>query len=158
MRNVMVLCGLCLFTSCDWFSSKEEKVQKLVDEELKSIDWNDVDQYPLFADCDETASKLDQKACFESVVLVHFSSVIQDFEFVMEETINDTIYVDFLTDHEGAITVLEVEKNEIITTHVPEFEAIVIQTLKTLPKAAPALKRGIPVSAKFRIPVILNSK
>lgn len=154
----MVLCGLCLFTSCDWFSSKDEKVQKLVDEELKSINWNDVDQYPLFAYCDETAAKIDQKTCFESVVLLHFSSVMQDFEFVMEEAINDTIYVDFLMDHEGTITVLEVEKNEVLTTQIPEFEAIVIQALKTLPKVAPALKRGIPVSAKFRIPIVLNSK
>ncbi len=153
----MVLCGLCLFTSCDWFSSREEKVQKLVDEELKSIDWNDVDQYPLFADCDETASKLDQKTCFESNILLHFSMTLQDFEFVLNEAVSDTIYVDFLTDHEGIITVLEVEKNEVLMAQVPEFEAIVTQSLKTLPKVAPALKRGIPVNAKFRIPIVLNS-
>lgn len=157
MRNIMVLCSLCLFTSCDWFSSKEEKVQKLVEEELKGIDWNDVDQYPLFAACDETASKVDQKTCFESNILLHFSTVLQDFEFVMDEEVNDTIYVDFLTDHEGVITVLEVEKNEVLTAQIPEFEAIVTQSLKTLPPVAPALKRGIPVSAKFRIPIVLNS-
>lgn len=158
MRSVLVLGALCLFTSCNWFSSKEEKIQKLVDEELKSIDWNDVDQYPLFPECDETASKMDQKNCFESSILLHFSMIMQDFEFVLEETIHDTIYVDFLTDQDGIITVLEVEKNAIILAQIPEFEAIVTQSLKTLPKVAPALKRGIPVSAKFRIPIVLNSK
>ncbi|MEA1784482.1 hypothetical protein U1E44_00110 [Arenibacter sp. GZD96] len=157
MRNILVLCALCLFSSCDWFSSKEEKIQKLVDEELKSIDWNDVDQYPLFADCDETASKADQKICFESNVLLHFSMILQDFEFVLNENVNDTIFVDFLTDPQGMISVLEIEKNPLVEDQIPEFEAIVTQSLKTMPKVAPALKRGIPVSAKFRIPIVLNS-
>jgi len=157
MRNLTVLCCLCLLASCDWFSSKEEKIQKLVDEGIRDIDWNDVDQYPLFPVCDETASKTEQKECFESNMLSHFSTILQDFEFVLDEEVHDTIYVDFIMDHQGLIAVLEVEKNPIVQSRIPEFETIITQSLKTLPKVAPALKRGIPVNAKFRIPIILNT-
>lgn len=158
MRNITVLCCLCLFASCDWLSSKEEKVQKLVDEGIRDIDWNDVDHYPLFEVCDETASKTKQKECFEANVLSHFSAILSDFEFVLDKDLNDTIYVDFIMDHEGLIAVLEVEKNPIVQSQIPEFETIITQSLKTLPKVAPALKRGIPVKAKFRIPIVINTK
>ena len=157
MRKVVVLACICLFTSCDWFTSKEEKTQELVQEEMQNINFNEVDRYPLFANCDEMVSKSAQKICFEKTLLMHFSKTLQDFDFVIETEINDTIYVDFMMDKAGAITVLGIEKNNNIDDEMPEFNGIIIQSLKSMPKIEPALKRGIPVNAKFRIPIVLNS-
>lgn len=130
----------------------------LVEEELQSIDWNDVDQYPLFDDCDETVSKTAQRECFENTLLLHFSMTLQDFEFALDEEVDDTIYVDFLVDREGGMSVLDIQENNMIKEQIPEFDAIITQSLKSLPRVEPALKRGIPVNAKFRIPIVLNTK
>ncbi len=158
MRNFFIL-GCCfLLSSCNWFASPETRIQKLVDEELASINMNDVDQYPLFDDCDETASKNSQKECFENTLLLHFSMTLQDFEFSLDQDIEDTIYVDFLVDSEGSMSVLYIEENPLVNEQIPEFNGIISQSLKSLPRVAPALKRGIPVNAKFRIPIILNTK
>ncbi len=157
MRKVVVLACICLFTSCDWFTSKEEKTQELVQEEMQNINFNEVDRYPLFANCDEMVSKPAQKLCFEETLLMHFSKTLQDFDFVLETEINDTIYVDFMMDKTGAITVLGIEKNMSIDDEMPEFNGVISQSLKSMPKIEPALKRGIPVNAKFRIPIVLNS-
>lgn len=157
MRKLWILGILCLFSSCDWFASKEVKTQKLVNEEMQNIDWNDVDQYPLFYDCDETASKEGQKECFETTLLTHFSMALQDFEFVLSEDFKDAIYVDFLIDKDGSISVLKIEKNDAIDAQMPEFNGILARSLKSLPRVEPALKRGIPVGAKFRIPIVLNT-
>ncbi|WP_150452347.1 hypothetical protein [Arenibacter lacus] len=157
MRKVVVLACICLFTSCDWFTSKEEKTQELVQEEMQNINFNEVDRYPLFAGCDEMVSKPAQKECFEKTLLMHFSKTLQDFDFVIETEVNDTIYVDFLMDKNGAISVLGIEKNMSIDDEMPEFNGIITQSLKSMPKIEPALKRGIPVNAKFRIPIVLNS-
>jgi len=124
---------------------------------MHAIDWNDVDQYPLFADCDETATKAAQKDCFEETLLLHFSMTLQDFEFVLDSTLTDTLYLDFLVDHEGAISVLDMERNRDVISQIPEFEGVITQSLKSLPHIEPALKRGIPVNAKFRIPLVLNT-
>ena len=157
MRKFFMILVLCSFFSCDFFVSKEKKTQKLVNQEMLTIDWNDVDNYPLFENCDESGSKTAQRECFESELLTHFSATLQEFEFVIDPEVNNTVFVDFLIDQEGNISVLNIEKDKTIDTQMPEFNGIISQSLKNLPTIAPALKRGIPVSAKFRIPIVLKS-
>ena len=157
MRRIWVIVLLFGCVSCHFFESKGKKAQELVSREMLEIDWNDVDTYPLFENCDETLNKLRQKACFEQELFSHFSKTIQEFEFVLTKDIDTTVLVDFLIDQEGRITVTAIEKDRAIDSQMPEFDGIVIQSLKGLPSIAPALKRGIPVSAKFRIPIVLHS-
>lgn len=158
MRSVLIIAAFFLLASCDLFTSKEIKTQELVNQELKNIDFNDVDQFPLFVNCDETNTKIANRACFEDTLLKHFSKALGDFEFVLKEEVADTLYVDFVMDKEGMIAVLDIENNAIMEQQLPEFDAIIERCLLTLPRATPALKRGIPVRAKFRIPIILNTK
>lgn len=147
----------CLFTSCDWFTSKEEKTQELVNEEMRNINFNEVDKYPLFDNCDEMLDKTGQLDCFQNTLLEQYTSTLEDFEFQFVSDINTSIYVDFLVDYKGEISVLEVQRNQDIENQIPEFRSIITQSLKGLPPLSPALKRGVPVSSKFRIPIIVNS-
>lgn len=153
-----ILFGFCLLVSCEWFSSRESNTQKLVDRELKGIDWNDVDQYPLFEECDEVEAKTAQRECFEKTLLMHLTLTLHDFEFVLNKDFEDTIYVDFLVDKEGSLSVIEIEENAAVREQIPEFNGIITQSLRSLPRLEPALKRGIPVNTKFRIPLVLNTK
>lgn len=157
MRKLWILCGLCLLTSCKRLTFQKDKTQELIEQEMQNIDWNDVDQYPLFENCDETTSKAEQKQCFESTLLSHFTTTIQQFEFKLDTAILDTVNVDFLIDKNGSISVLEIRKNSAIEAQIPEFNGIIAQCLNNLPPVAPAIKRGIPVNARFRIPIVLNT-
>lgn len=158
MQKLWILCGLCLLTSCKRSAFHKDKTQELIEQEMQNIDWNDVDQYPLFENCDETAPKAEQRQCFESTLLSHFASTIREFEFKLDTEVNDTVNVDFLIDRTGSISVLEIRKNSAVEAQIPEFNGIIAQCLNNLPKVAPAIKRGIPVSARFRIPIVLNTK
>ena len=155
MRFLLTLICVFLMISCEYLAPKEEKTRRIVQEELSSIDWNDVDQYPLFASCAESISKEEQRTCFENELLSHFSETLSEFEFILSEYVGDTIYVDFLVERDGSITVLDIEDQMTVQEQIPEFNAIITQSLKSLPKIEPALKRGIPVTAKFRIPLEL---
>ena len=157
MRFFLALSFVLLLASCDWLVPKEEKTRRLVQQELSSINWNDVDQYPMFKTCGESISKDEQRICFEEELLNHFSRTLNDFEFILKEDVGDTIYVDFLVERDGSITVLDIEDQMVVQDQIPEFNAIITQSLKSLPEIQPALKRGIPVSAKFRIPLELNT-
>lgn len=153
-------CAICLFllVSCDWLPSKEAKTQKIVENELRSIDWNDVDQYPLFDSCDETVSKQEQKACFESTLLQNLAMAMQDVDFVLNKEVQTTLYVDFLVDANGEISVLEIDRDSLLEKQLPKFNGIITQSLNSLPNPAPALKRGIPVRTRFRLPLQLTTK
>ena len=104
----------CLFTSCDWFTSNEEKTQELVNEEMRNINFNEVDRYPLFDDCDEMMDKSGQLDCFQNTLLSQYTETLEDFEFQFVSDIDTTIYVDFMVDFNGEISVLEVQRNEDI--------------------------------------------
>jgi hypothetical protein len=151
-----IVLGLSL-TSCEWFASPETKTRQLVEEELSAINWNEVDQFPLFDACDETASKPDQKNCFEQNLVMHLAMSLQDSEFQSDQTLSDTLYVDFMVDNQGRISVVSMDKNPEFSKENPEFERIVAKSLRSLPRLEPALKRGIPVSSRFRIPLVLHT-
>ena len=151
------LCLIRFARSCDWFASSEVKTRQMVEAELGSIDWNEVDQFPLFEDCNETTSKPEQKYCFENTLVMHLGMALQDYQFQSEKPITDTLYVDFLVDNQGGITVVSIEENQMFSSENPEFERIVSGSLRSLPRLEPALKRGIPVASKFRIPLVIRT-
>lgn len=146
-----------LFVSCELFESKEDKAQKLVNEELLAIDWNDVDQYPHFDNCDETAAKEAQKNCFQTVMMEYFSEALAGLKFQVNHDMNDTVYIDFLIDEHGFISVLNVEEKTSVLNEISDFNTKISERLNDLTTVAPALKRGNPVSLRFRLPLVLNT-
>ncbi len=158
MRFLGILCCFILLQSCDWMASTESKTQKIVEDELRGIDWNDVDQYPLFEGCDETAAKLEQRLCFENTLLQNLAMTLQDFQFVIDSEIETTIYVDFLVDNKGEISVVKIDKNTVLEEQLPQFSGIIAKGLKSMPNPAPALKRGVPVKTRFRLPLQIKTK
>ncbi len=157
MKYFLSYCLLVLFASCELFVSKEKKTQELVNKEMLEIDWNDIDSYPLFENCDETLTKMVQRECFEQEVLTHCAKNLKDVEFTLLSGADSIIQVDFLVDQEGRISILEIQKDPAIDTQMPNFDQLIEQSLQKMPSLAPALKRGIPVKAKFRIPILLNT-
>ncbi|MEM8998939.1 MAG: hypothetical protein AAGB24_01640 [Bacteroidota bacterium] len=137
--------------------SKEEQLQQMVAEELLTIDWNEVDQYPLFEGCNESVSRDLQRNCFEKNMLTHFSSALSDLNYTVKVAMNDTMNVDFLIDEHGFISVLEVEENSMVTDLLPEFRGELTQRLNDLTTVRPAIKRDVHVSMRFRLPIVLNT-
>jgi hypothetical protein len=148
---------LTCFASCNFFQSQEKQTEKLINEELLAIDWNDVDQYPLFENCDETATKNEQRICFQETMMSYFSTAFGDVEFEVDNDLNDTLYIDFLIDEHGFMTVLEIQEKDKLYGVLPNLKGEISERLNNLTTVAPALKRSTPVSVKFRLPLVLNT-
>ena len=157
MKNLWALFIACCFASCNPFVSKQDKTQELVDQELLQMDWNAIDHYPLFYSCDEMASKEKQKECFERTLSNLFLETLKEFEFTIPPEVDTIIHVVFVIDTIGKIKVLDIEKDGAIIEQMPEIDGVITQSLKNLPEIDPALKKGVPVTTKFRIPIVLHS-
>ncbi|KSA15158.1 MAG: hypothetical protein ABJF56_08375 [Maribacter dokdonensis] len=157
MKRVIYFLVLILISSCSFFDSKQKRTQELINEELRHIDWNSVDSYPFFYSCDEAVTKDQQKICFEETLISHFQETLNDFEFTLTDKESETVDVIFVIDTLGRIRVSNIEKNVLVLDQMPEFDGVVTQSLKNLPKLAPAIKRGIPVNTKYRIPIQLKT-
>lgn len=130
----------------------------MVSQELMAIDWNDVDQFPLFEECDEIAIKRVQRECFETEMLRRFSTAFNDTVFMVEQSINDTLKVDFVVDEDGFLIIRNIQENSDLEQIIPGFQREVSRRLNDLTTIKPALKRGIPVSIKFRLPIIVDTE
>lgn len=157
MHKFFFLLILLCFTSCNYFKSQEKQTEKLINDELLAIDWNDVDQYPLFENCDETATKNEQRICFQETMISYFATAFADVEFEVEKDLNDTLYIDFLIDEHGFMTVLEIQEKDQLYRALPDLKSEISERLNNLTTVAPALKRSTPVSIKFRLPLVLNT-
>ena len=157
MQRFLLLFFLISFNSCQYFQSQEKQTEETVRLMLEDVNWNDVDEYPLFEDCDETAPKNIQRNCFQETMLHYFSSSFEDIALEVEEDINDTIYIDFLIDEHGFISVLNIQEKDNVNKVLPKLKEELSTRLNNLRTVAPALKRGAPVSVKFRLPIVLNS-
>ena len=57
------LISLCV-TSCDYFRKPVPSKEVLLENELKAIDWNKVDQYPSIVECENIEDKAQRQQCF----------------------------------------------------------------------------------------------
>ncbi|GMN11535.1 hypothetical protein MTsPCn9_25870 [Croceitalea sp. MTPC9] len=157
MRKFLFFFFLLSLVSCEYFRSQEKQTEQIVNDELLAIDWNDVDQYPLFENCDENATKEAQRNCFQVTMLSYFATAFDDLEFEVEKDINDTLHIDFLIDEHGFMTVLEIQEKDNVNKVLPQLKEEFSKRLNDLTTVAPALKRSTPVSVKFRLPIVLNT-
>lgn len=137
--------------------SKEEQTQKMVNERLMAIDWNEVHQYPLFEECDEMAQKMEQRNCFQREMLKRFVEAFSDTVYEVDQEIKDTLFVDFEVDEDGFVNIIEIEENNRVEEVVPGFREEIRSRFKNL-TVIPAQKEGINVKIKFRLPIVLDTE
>src|SRR5690606_31092320 len=112
-RVVVIFC--CLFlVSCNWMTSKKEVKESLIRKELETINWNDVDRYPLFENCDETKSREQQKRCFENGFNQHFLKSLQQQPLIVHRNLNDTLKILLLIGKKGEVSILQIKKSKEI--------------------------------------------
>ena len=144
-------------SACSLFSSKEKRTQKLVAKEMEQIDWNTLDHYPLFDECDELMTADMQRKCFEETLIKKLSNGLATYQLELQDQVSTFIYIDILVDMEGKIRVADMERNQEILAQLPDFNRMIQREVNELPQVEPALKRGVPVNVKFRIPIELNA-
>ena len=151
-RKLFIFIVYTLFSSCDLvLSNRNETVT------AEEINWNTIDQYPLFGHCDETASKTIQLQCFEETFGNHFNDILLAETFSVKHSINDTIRVEVLISQTGAVTLLNIHKQPITTQQIPHIDSLIATCIKTLPTIYPATKRTVPIKVKMVLPIIVKA-
>ncbi|MCF8713601.1 hypothetical protein JM658_02080 [Joostella atrarenae] len=156
MQKFGVILFCLLLVSCELFTSEKEAKEEIIKRERQSINWNDVDQYPLFENCDETDDRNTQRICFQETFTNHFLATLTNNHLVTHKNLNDTINVQLLIGKEGNVTILQIKKNKRVSKEIPEIDTLIAHTVETLPRVYPALKRNIPVNMKIQLPIILK--
>ncbi len=155
--RVLVVILAILIASCDRSSSTTAAIQdlKLLD---TVIDYNSVDVYPLFSDCQEIGDKEGQRNCFESALTELLAVKLQRYDYEVKAYVNDSSYVDLLINSNGKTKVVAINSPPVIRNNLPQLDSIIEQSVAELPIVKPALKRGIPVRSQYKLAVVVRSR
>lgn len=157
-KGSLILLLIFIFSSCDRFLTPKKTSEEFLEDELKTITWDEVDTYPLFSNCDENDSKTEQKTCFETTLHKHILEFIQNEEFISNETIFDTLFIHFEITNTSQVNIIEIEGDSLTFATFPELQSQLIESIKTLERVAPALKRGVPVNTQFTVPLLVQTE
>ena len=159
MKHKYLAILLSLFlVSCQFFETEKISSETFYKEELKAINWEDVDQYPAFSVCEEFTEKQDQKHCFETTLSRYVYQTIGSKNIITGQDINSTVLLAFNISNTGEISNLNIKMDTVIGKEIPLLRQWLVQCIDSLPQVAPAYKRGIPVNTKFILPVVIKTE
>ncbi len=131
--------------------------QTLVEEELKSINWNAVDEYPSFEDCN-TDSSQSTEDCFKTILITSINSTLSDANTVVTEDVSDTLMLTLQIHREGHIKLTQIQARPQTREAIPELDSLMHKSIRELPQIFPASKHGQPVTTEFQLPVVIAIK
>lgn len=146
---------LIISTSCEYLSYK--KPRQVVIPEMDSIDFSKIDDYPVFPECDSIPSQDKQRICFQMEMSKYIYIALNKLNINTKTVFNDTIIVKIIVDNDGKTKLSSIQKTVKINQYLPKLDSIINAGLKELPLLQPAIKRGIPVSAEFSLPIIIKT-
>ena len=146
-----------IFFSCDFTSNKELVVEDLVSNDLKTFNWNDVDTYPRFQNCDTIINKESNFDCFVNTITSNLQSNLINNSVVVNSSLSDTLIINFNVTNKGNIVLSELSNESVISELNVLIDSIFKNTVSDLPKLYPAIKRGQPVKTKFILPILIST-
>ncbi len=144
--------------SCDSVLNQKKTSQEFFEDELKTINWKEVDTYPLFSNCDESDSKTNQQRCFETTLHNHLKKFIQTQELVSSVLIDDTLLIHLSISKNSEIFITEITGDSLTFNTFPELQSQLYESMSSLPKVEPALKRSVPVNTAFVLPLVIKTE
>lgn len=157
MKKGIAIIMLLFFGSCQYFEKQVPNEKELLEQELKKVDWDKVDEYPTVADCDSLTDINRRKQCF----FEYLASTIQqklnvDTPFSKLYPEIDTIQVKVTILPDSSLQFEPQFPSDSLAYDTVKVDSILHARLIDLPKVNPAIKRGIPVKTQFVLPVILK--
>lgn len=156
MKQICVFLLFLILMSCEYFNVKKTSSEAILQEELQTFNWNEVDEYPSFSVCDTFETKLQKKQCFETVLTEHITNFFQQDTIIVSQDITDTLLLHLQISHKGILTLVDVDVDSITNKEIPDIRDLLKTGIDSLPLIYPALKRGQQVKTQFILPVIIH--
>ena len=146
---------LLFITSCDHLLFSKIKKNQVLD---TIVNFSSVDTSPSFKACDSIINKQKKSDCFRTTIHQKIGAELQQHEFSVKHSISEIVYVDLLINSKGKIILETIESSDDIETQLPKLAAILKLSVDRIPDIYPAIKRGIPVTTKYRLPIKIELK
>ncbi|HSP39894.1 MAG TPA: hypothetical protein VLN46_00575 [Gillisia sp.] len=158
MKKALLFLLCTVLTGCNNFETRKISSEEVLDQESRSLNWKEVDEYPAFDNCRNITEIEKARECFESTVANSVNAYLSRQEPIVTEAIDDTVFVHLEISKTGVPTIESIEADSLVTSQIPELQLWLKQSIDSLPRIHPASKRGIPVSSVFIMPIVIKAE
>ena len=137
-------------TSCDKLSFSNKDSNQVTD---TLVDFTSVDFSPSFKVCDSLIDKSKKSDCFRYTIHQKIGVELQNFSLEIKDSIDEVVYVDILINSSGKIILKKITSTQNIKLQLPQLDSLLKLSIKNLSTIRPAIKRGIPVSTEYKLPI-----
>ena len=153
LRAFFLLLLISVTTSCQFFETDKKLTQQEIGE---IVDFSVVDVSPSFAVCDSVIDKAKKTACFRQTMHQHISKSLAKNIFEVKTPIDETVLVQLFIDKQGEVRLKKIASSANLKKAIPQLDSLIQESLQSLPNLFPAIKRGIPVSTQYELPIKMN--
>ena len=160
MRKTSLIFSFFFFLACDldFQISKKISVDEFVNDEMKSFNWSEVDQFPVFENCTQINETSEKNNCFIRTISDSLSLNFIKNDLILNRTLIDTVFIKFKVDKKGIIEIENIEIGEKILPYKEVINQSFVKTAANLPKLYPAIKRGQEVDVTFELPILVSTE
>ena len=157
MKKIIQLLFLILvIQSCQYFDKQVPDEKELLEQELKKINWKEVDEFPSVLQCDTIKDVEIKRQCFFDYLAQTIQERIGIDTLQMLYPEMDTIEVKVTINPDASLQFEPQFSKDSITYDKVKIDSILTARLSDFPKVEPAIKRGIKVKTQFVLPVIIK--
>ncbi|SHF93139.1 hypothetical protein [Flavobacterium defluvii] len=158
MKHFFIFLAFIFFNSCQYIEKQVPSEKELLQKELKSINWKEVDEYPTVADCETITEKKQRQKCFFDVIskLIQEKLDVDSLSILYPDL--DTIQVKVTVFPNSKMKFEPDFQKDSVAYDTIRIDSILRARLVNFPKVNPAIKRGLPVKTQFILPVIIKEK
>ena len=148
---------LSLFmVSCQYFEKEVPNEKELLEQELKKINWDEVDEFPSVLQCDTIKDAEIKRQCFFDYLAQTIQERIGIDTLQMLYPEMDTIEVKVTINPDASLQFEPQFSKDSVAYDKTKIDSILTARLSDFPKVEPAIKRGIKVKTQFVLPVIIK--
>ena len=156
-KLIQLLFLLLAIQSCQYFDKKVPDENVLLQQELKKINWNEVDEFPSVLQCDTIKDAEIKRQCFFDYMAQTIQERIGIDTLRIEYPEIDTISVKITINTDSSLQFeTQYTNDSIALADKTKIDSILMSRLSDFPKVEPAIKRGVKVKTQFVLPVIIK--
>jgi hypothetical protein len=152
---LLTVLSLLFLTSCDYFFPKQSSSNTPTIDTV--IDFTTVDAYPLFPECQNIPARDKQKICFQIKMAEHINILLKNSQIKTKTADNDTLLVTLKVLKSGKTQFVKIFSKSNNSAFEKLLDSILKRVASKIPTLQPAIKRGIPVTTQFELPVIIKN-
>ena len=155
MRYLFILLIVFTFCSCDYFSfEKNKNVEKI----NMDVDYTSVDVSPSFKVCDSLIDKDKKSSCFRTTIRQEISNSLAKQSIQVAQSVDETIEVAITIQSNKEVKLTSIKSSDSLLVILPSLKDILKKSVEELPAIYPAIKRGIPVTTVYKLPIRIAVK